>query len=99
MNNNRGQATFSKYAWVLDTIYQARSISFKDLNAKQEKLFARQFMLLQVITLQESKGDYERCQLTMTCDWAQGIVPSSLGPGRPPHTLHPKALPPASTRC
>ncbi len=34
MNNNRGQATFSKYAWVLDTIYQARSISFKDLNAK-----------------------------------------------------------------
>ena len=34
MSNNRGQATFSKYAWVLDTIYQARKISFKELNEK-----------------------------------------------------------------
>ena len=32
MSNNRGQATFSKYAWVLDTIYNARKISFKELN-------------------------------------------------------------------
>ena len=55
-------------------------------------------MLLQVIRLQESKGDYERCQLTMTSDWVQSTVPSSLGPGRPSHTLHPKALPPASAR-
>lgn len=33
-NNDRGPSLFSKYVWVIETIYRAKSISFKDLNEK-----------------------------------------------------------------
>ena len=33
-NNERGQSLISKYVWVIETIYRARKISFKDLNEK-----------------------------------------------------------------
>ena len=33
-NNERGQSLISKYVWVIDTIYRAKKISFKDLNEK-----------------------------------------------------------------
>lgn len=32
MNNDRGQSLISKYVWVVDTIYKAHRISFKELN-------------------------------------------------------------------
>lgn len=32
MNNDRGQSLISKYVWVIDTIYKAHRISFKELN-------------------------------------------------------------------
>ena len=33
-NNDRGQSLISKYVWVIETIYRAKKISFKDLNEK-----------------------------------------------------------------
>ena len=33
-NNERGQSLISKYVWVIETIYRAKKISFKDLNEK-----------------------------------------------------------------
>lgn len=33
-NNDRGQGLLSKYVWVIDTIYRAKKISFKELNEK-----------------------------------------------------------------
>ncbi|MBQ9311570.1 MAG: WYL domain-containing protein [Bacteroidales bacterium] len=33
-NNDRGQSLISKYVWVIDTIYRAKKISFKELNEK-----------------------------------------------------------------
>ncbi len=30
-NNDRGQSLISKYAWVIETIYRAKKISFKEL--------------------------------------------------------------------
>lgn len=34
MNNDRGQSLISKYVWVIETIYRAGKISFKELNEK-----------------------------------------------------------------
>ena len=34
MNNDRGQSLISKYVWVVDTIYKAHRISFKELNRR-----------------------------------------------------------------
>ena len=34
MNNDRGQSLISKYVWVIETIYRAGKISFRDLNEK-----------------------------------------------------------------
>lgn len=34
MNNDRGQSLISKYVWVIETIYHAGKISFKQLNEK-----------------------------------------------------------------
>lgn len=33
-NNDRGQGQLSKYVWVIETIYRAKKISFKELNEK-----------------------------------------------------------------
>ena len=33
-NNERGQSLISKYVWVIETIYRAKKISFKELNEK-----------------------------------------------------------------
>ena len=33
-NNDRGQSLISKYVWVIETIYRAKKISFKELNEK-----------------------------------------------------------------
>ena len=33
-NNNRGQSLISKYVWIIETIYQQKKISFKELNDK-----------------------------------------------------------------
>lgn len=33
-NNNRGQSLISKYVWIIETIYQQKKISFKELNNK-----------------------------------------------------------------
>lgn len=33
-NNDRGQGLISKYVWVIETIYRAKKISFKELNEK-----------------------------------------------------------------
>ncbi len=33
-NNERGQSLISKYVWLIETIYRAKKISFKDLNEK-----------------------------------------------------------------
>ena len=34
INNDRGQSLISKYVWVIETIYRAKKISFKELNEK-----------------------------------------------------------------
>lgn len=34
INNDRGQSLTGKYVWVIETIYRAGKISFRDLNAK-----------------------------------------------------------------
>lgn len=34
VNNDRGQTLINKYVWVIETIYKAKSISFKELNEK-----------------------------------------------------------------
>jgi len=34
MNNDRGQTLINKYVWVIETIYRARKISFKELNER-----------------------------------------------------------------
>ena len=34
VNNDRGQGLISKYVWVIETIYRAKKISFKELNEK-----------------------------------------------------------------
>ena len=33
-NNDRGQGLISKYVWVIETIYRAKKISFRELNEK-----------------------------------------------------------------
>lgn len=33
-NNDRGQSLITKYVWVIETIYKAKKISFKELNEK-----------------------------------------------------------------
>ena len=33
-SNDRGQSLISKYVWVIETIYKAGKISFKELNEK-----------------------------------------------------------------
>lgn len=33
-NNDKGQSLISKYVWVIDTIYRAKKISFKELNER-----------------------------------------------------------------
>ena len=34
VNNDRGQSLISKYVWVIETVYRAKKISFRDLNEK-----------------------------------------------------------------
>ena len=34
INNERGQGLMSKYVWVIETIYRARKITFKELNER-----------------------------------------------------------------
>ena len=34
INNDRGQTLINKYVWVIDTIYRAKKISFKELNER-----------------------------------------------------------------
>ena len=34
VNNERGQGLMSKYVWVIETIYRARKITFKELNER-----------------------------------------------------------------
>ena len=34
VDNDRGQSLISKYVWVIETIYRAEKISFKELNRK-----------------------------------------------------------------
>jgi len=34
MNNDRGQTLINKYVWVIETIYRAKKISFKELNER-----------------------------------------------------------------
>lgn len=34
INNDRGQTLINKYVWVIETIYRAKKISFKELNEK-----------------------------------------------------------------